>query len=224
MKSLICLAALLGSLSGFAQDCKSYYYLQNNKTVEMTIYNKKGNANGKQVYAVTDVKTSGGSTTGTIRSEMFNEKGKSIAKGVSNMKCTGGILMIDMKMMLPQQQAEQFAKADATVNEAYIEYPVSMKPGEQLKDGSFNMEINNSGLKQSITMLISERKVEAKENITTPAGSWECFKISSKMKMTIRTAGIGIPMNMESTEWYAPGFGVVKTQSKYGGTEITSIK
>jgi hypothetical protein len=224
MKSLICLAVLLGSLSGFTQDCKNYYYLQNNKTVEMTIYNKKGNANGKQVYSVTDVKTVGGSTTGTIHSEMFNEKGKSIAKGVSNMKCTGGVLMIDMKMMLPQQQAEQFAKADATVNEAYIEYPVSMKAGDQLKDGNFNMEINNSGLKQSITMLISERKVEAKENITTPAGSWDCFKISSKTKMNIRTAGIGIPMNMESTEWYAPGFGVVKTQSKYGGTEITSIK
>jgi hypothetical protein len=42
--------------------------------------------------------------------------------------------------------------------------------------------------------------------------------------MKIKTMGIGMPMNIEGTEWFAPGFGVVKTQSKQGGTEIVSIK
>jgi hypothetical protein len=36
--------------------------------------------------------------------------------------------------------------------------------------------------------------------------------------------GIGIPMNMDVTEWYAPGFGTVKTESNSGDTEIVSIK
>ncbi len=31
-------------------------------------------------------------------------------------------------------------------------------------------------------------------------------------------------MQLDDTEWFAPGFGVVKTQSKYGETAITSIK
>jgi len=224
MKKLICLAALLGSFSCFAQDCKSYYYLQNNKTVEMTIYNRKGEANGKQVYSVTDVKTGNGATTGTIHSEMFDKKGKSIAKGTSNMKCTGGVLLIDMKMMMPQQQAEQYAKADAKVTDAYIEYPSEMKVGDLLKEGNLNMELDNNGLKQSVNMVISDRKVESKENVTTSAGSWDCFKITAKTRMGIKTAMVTIPMNLETTEWYAPGFGVVKTESKYGKTEITSIK
>jgi len=36
--------------------------------------------------------------------------------------------------------------------------------------------------------------------------------------------GIGIPINMDVTEWYAPGFGTVKTQSNSGDTQIVSIK
>jgi hypothetical protein len=36
--------------------------------------------------------------------------------------------------------------------------------------------------------------------------------------------GIGIPINADVTEWYAPGFGVVKTESGGGKTEITAIK
>jgi hypothetical protein len=40
----------------------------------------------------------------------------------------------------------------------------------------------------------------------------------------MKTMGIGLPaMNMDNTEWFAPGFGIVKTQSKHGGTAITAI-
>ena len=42
--------------------------------------------------------------------------------------------------------------------------------------------------------------------------------------MSIRIMGVGVPVNMEGTEWYAPGFGVVKSVSKHGSTEITSVK
>ncbi len=100
-----------------------------------------------------------------------------------------------------------------------------MKVGDQLKDATMHMDMNGAnGMKQSVDMEMKERKVEAKEKITTPAGSWDCFKISYKSKMRIKTMGIGMPMNIEGTEWFAPGFGVVKTQSKQGGTEIVSIK
>jgi len=40
----------------------------------------------------------------------------------------------------------------------------------------------------------------------------------------MKTAGIGIPINMEGVEYFAPGFGIVKTESKHGGTEIVAIR
>lgn len=56
------MAAILLALGAAAQQC-NYYFLQNNKTVEMTIYNRKGDPNGKQIYTVSEVKNGGGGAT-----------------------------------------------------------------------------------------------------------------------------------------------------------------
>ncbi|OQP51357.1 hypothetical protein A4H97_27675 [Niastella yeongjuensis] len=226
MRSTFLLASFIGLLSNasLAQDCNNFYFLQKNKTVEMTIFNKKGEANGKQVYTISDVTNSGDLITGTVNSEMFDKKGKSIAKGHSQIVCNGGVMMIDMTMQLPQQQQEQFAKADVKADKIYIEYPNNMKIGDQLKDATLNMDIDNAGMKQNINMVTSNRSVAAKESVTTTAGTWDCFKITYKSKVTVKTMGIGMPFNIEGTEWFAPGFGIVKTESKYGGTAITAIK
>jgi hypothetical protein len=223
MKSAFVFACLLLAAAANAQDCKNYYYVQDNKTIEMTIYGKKGDVSGRNVYNVGNVNSSGGAVSSQVNSEMFDKKGKSIAKSVINFKCAGGVMMLDMKMMVPQQQAEQF-KMDAKATDVYIEYPASMKPGDALKDANMTMEVNNNGVQQSLTMNVTNRKVEAKESITTPAGTWDCFKITSKNKITMKMGPIGIPMNIDATEWYAPGFGIVKTESKGGSTMITSVK
>jgi len=226
MRFSFLLASFISLLTNasLAQDCNTYYFLQKDKTVEMTIYNKKGDANGKQVYTVSNVENNGGTITATLNSEMFDKKGKSIAKGHSQISCNSGIMMIDMTMQLPQQQQEQFAKADVKADKIFIEYPNNMKAGDKLKDATLNMDIDNSGMKQNVNMITSDRNVVGKESITTTAGTWDCFKITFKSKITIKTMGIGMPFNIEGTEWFAPGFGIVKTESKYGGTAITAIK
>jgi len=222
-RSVVFMIAMAITAAALSQDCKQYYFLQNNKTVEMTILSKKGDPAGKNIYHISDVQTTGGVTSGTVNSEMFDKKGKSIAKGVTNIKCSGGAIMVDMKMMIPQQQMEQF-NTEAKAEGAYLEYPNNMKVGDQLKDGSFKMTSERGPMTYTMTMDVTERKVEGKETITTPAGTWDCFKITNKTKMVIKM-GVNIPSNFQVTEWYAPGFGIVKTEnSKGGGTEITAVK
>ena len=207
-----------------AQDCSKFYYLQDNKTIEMTIINKKGKVTGKNVYMVSNVSVSGNARSATVNSEFFDAKGKSINKAVNNIKCSNGMMMMDMKIFIPSAQQEQIGAASAKVDEVYLEYPADMKVGDNLKDGHFNMDFEiGGGLKSSIDISITERKVEGNESVTTDAGTWECFKISANNKITTRIAGIGIPIKASVTEWYAPGFGVVKTESAGGKTEITSI-
>jgi hypothetical protein len=43
-------------------NCGDYYYFQNNKTIEITIANKKGKETGKLVYTISDVAKKGGAT------------------------------------------------------------------------------------------------------------------------------------------------------------------
>lgn len=224
MKTLILICLIASFSITYSQDCTNYYYLQKNKTIEMSIYDKRGDESGKLVYSVGDVTNADGFTTASVKSEMFDKKGRTIAKGNSVMRCNSGVMMIDMKVMIPTPQAEMATKANAKADEYFVEYPANMSKGDLLKDGSFNMDWDNNGLPQSITMNVFDRKVEDKETITTPAGSWDCYKISYRSKMSIKMAGVGIPVNMDGTEWYAPGFGIIKSTSKHGSTVITSIK
>lgn len=199
--------------------------MQANKTVEMTIYNKKGDESGKQVYVIGDVSTAGGVTKSTINSEFFDKKGKSVSKATNNISCSGGVLMMDMKMFIPSSQMEQVKSVDATGEAVYIDYPAGMKEGDALKDASFSMNITqSSGINTTMSVEITNRKVEAKEEITTAAGKWNCFKISYNSKITTKIMGIAVPIKMDVTEYFAPGFGVVKTESKGGRTEITAVK
>ena len=225
MKKFLIPGFIILSATGiYAQDCSKYYFMQENKTVEMTIYNKKGDPSGKQVYNINGVSNSGGTTTANVNTEMFDKKGKSVAKSSGKYECKAGVVMVNMKMLIPSAQMEQFGKADVKADDVFVEYPANMKVGDALKDANFNMEMDQSGLKQTLIYIVNNRKVEGKESVTTTAGTWDCFKISFKGKLTIKTAGIGIPMNIEGNEWYAPDFGIVKTESKQGGTAITSIK
>jgi hypothetical protein len=225
MKLITAFAFLLLTGNLFSQDCSNYYFLQNNKTIEMTISNKKGDESGKMTYAVSDSKKNGSSITATINSEFVDAKGKTISKATNNVKCENGVMQMDMKTFIPPAQMEQMKTGEAKATDVYLEYPANMNVGDQLKDGQFNMDYEStSGLKSSIEISITERKVEGKETVTTPAGTWECYKISAKNKIVSKVAGIGFPIKMDVTEWFAPGFGIVKTESKTGKTEITSIR
>ena len=108
--------------------------------------------------------------------------------------------------------------------EVFIEYPANMKEGDVLKDASFSMDFKSkAGMNGSITIEMTNRKVESMESVTTPGGTWNCFRITCHSKMNFKML-IGFNMNTDVTEWYAPGFGVVKTESGGGNTEITAVK
>jgi hypothetical protein len=96
-----------------------------------------------------------------------------------------------------------------------------MKTGDALPDGKMNVDIQqDNGMKSNVDIKITERKVEGEESITTPAGTWKCFKITYHSAIKIAMMGIGIPIKMDMTEWFAPNFGVVKTESSKGATTL----
>jgi hypothetical protein len=155
---------------------------------------------------------------------LFDKTGKSIAKANSQVKCLGGVMMVDMKMLMPQQ-GHSTGNGEATIGNEFLEFPSNLHIGEQLKDGGFTMKVTVQTLQESVVIKITERKVVAQGPVTTPAGSWSCFKIDSRNTVTMNMGGNAMPpMSTESISWYKPGFGIIKTQTVNGSTAITSIK
>jgi len=77
----------------------------------------------------------------------------------------------------------------------------------------------------TMTINISNRKVEAVESLTTPAGTFECYKISydvaTKMMVNVKSKGV---------EWYTAGIGMIKSETYssdgklLGSNILTSLK
>jgi len=224
MKKISSLIFIIGTLHVFGQECQHFLFFQKGKTIEMTIYNSAGEINGKQVYQVLDVSSEGAVTTSKLSSEMFDKTGKSFATSNSIVKCNAGVMMVDMKFMVPQM-AHSTGGGEATIGDEYLEFPATVKVGDQLKDGSFKMNVTMQNMKEEIQVDITDRKVVGQESVSTSAGSWSCFKINSKSTITVTMSGRSMPpSSTESTAWYCPGIGIIKSESAKGSTAITSIK
>jgi hypothetical protein len=74
------------------------------------------------------------------------------------------------------------------------------------------------------TIDITERVVESIESITTPAGTFDCIKVSSKQRIKNIIA-----YEMHIVEWISKGTGLVKSETfkgdkRKGYSELTAIR
>lgn len=210
MKKIILLILTFSFLGSYAQDCKNYYFLTGNAVVEMTMYDKKGEVSGKQTWTISDVKREASSLSSTVSTVMTDDKGKEIAKSTGQYKCANGVLQADIRMNMSQPQNKD-ATAEASYDGNYIEYPPSMQAGQTLADAEATITSKSGGMNTSINFKQTNRKVADKETVTSPAGTWEAYKITYDATITTKIAGIGIPLRMKVTEWFVPGFGMVKS-------------
>jgi hypothetical protein len=232
MKPIVLFILFFSALNISAQDCKGFYYFTNGE-VEMTFFDKKSDETGKLTYTITAASTTGSSSTANFATEMTSKKGKSLSKGSGIFKCDGGTLYVDAKTAMPQEQLASYKDMELKASDSYIEYPSSLETGQTLKDVSFTMEVYNKGsLFTTLTFEEINRKVDTRETFTTHTGSWDCWKINYevKFKVAVPPMNMGVPVTMECTEWFAPGFGVVKTETynkegkMVGFSQITSVK
>lgn len=206
MKILFSILLALGFISGAtAQNCEQYIYMTKGKSVKYSSANAKGKGTTTMEYAV----TAKSGNKATVQSKVFDDKGKELSAANADMFCQGNVLKIDMRNFMPSGGFGQFKDMTAKGEASFLTYPTKMTVGQQLEDGDFSMEMFNKDQKMAdIAFKISDRKVEASESVTTPAGTFDCFRISYTAFLKTTTFGIGIPVNMKITEWYAPKLGL----------------
>jgi hypothetical protein len=209
-----------------AQDCPMYFPDMVNTQLEYKQYDKKGGLTGSSIQKIIDIKKSAGSSEVKISAESFDAKGKSLGTMQLTARCEGGVYYIDMKNLMGQQSMDAYKDMEMKIEGGNLEIPSSMKAGDVLKDGNMKIAFSSNGMTiMNMTFSVTNRKVEVVENITTPAGTFECYKISSevatKMMVNVKTKGV---------EWYAKGVGMVKSETYssdgklLGSNVLTSIK
>lgn len=203
------------------QNCSRFYPMQEGASFEYTSYDKKGKMEHKASYAVTDVRSGDGSTEAVMSISLTDEKGEKIYDTDYSFTCTGNKVSVDYESLLPSQMIEQYQGMEMDITGTDIEIPNNLEVGQQLQDANVTLSISMSGINMKTTVDMTDRKVERKETVTTPAGTFECFVIYSnnlsKMMM--------VNKNFPSRIWLAEGVGMIKQESyKENGKLISSTE
>lgn len=192
--------------------CNDFFPIRNGSEWTFENYNAKGKPTGRNHQNVTAFTPSGSGFTATINSIMYNEKGKELTKGDLLVSCKDGIITMDMRRFIPEEQYKAFGATEVKVESENLQFPAKLSAGQLLPDGEITITAVGSQIPMTMHVTITERTVEAKETITTPAGTFECYKIKSKMHIKNQ---VGIVMNFDfsAIEWLAPNGGMIKSES-----------
>lgn len=167
--------------------------------------------------------------------KVFNENGKKISEvnvsadeGIDmdfRYLCSGNNLYVDMGAAMKQammKAGQDNPQSNAILDDmemgfgdGFMDIPKNMYPGQKLNDVNFTMKTKASGAEMTIITNLTERKVGAKEMVTTPAGTFECMPISGVRKSSMKVMGMNRNMGKPTTEtiWYSPGIGMVKSEN-----------
>lgn len=210
MKNLIFWVLLFSALSTFAQGnlCESGYMpFKEGISYELTSYDKKDKVTSVAAHRVSNLEEVDGGYKATIDIEIADPKGKNVTKGSYSVECSDGVVYIDMSSLLDPRTMESLSSMEVEMSGDALELPAQPEPGQTLPDGTLTIKTSLSGMAlMTMSLTVTNRKVEAEESVTTPAGTFDCVKISqdTELKAVIKK-------KFNSATWYAKGIGLVKT-------------
>lgn len=236
MKKSVLIAAVAvafigGSSFSYFTECGSFEQFNEGVTYTMTNYSEKGKVESTVDGKVSKVVAGVESTTATIDVVMKDGKGKESGTGSYELICKGNTYSMDMKNFITAQQKETYKDMDVKMEGDMLEYPPNMSAGMALPNGNMKMIVSDKGsVVTTITTNIKDRKCLAIETRTTPAGTWECYKISYTIEMLTNISGLNMPaMTRTTTEWFSFKVGAVRSESYRnakleGYSELTAFK
>lgn len=202
-----------------AQDCDFYYPQTIGAELVYQHYDKKENPTGKTKQEVLRYVNTAGGAEATIRVEILDDKEESVSVSELEVRCEAGVFYFDMESYLNEQMMEAYKEMEIKVDAGELAMPASLEAGQSLDDGTLTMEVYNAGVKfMTIEVEVTDRKVEGMEELTTPAGTFSCYKVSQTV-----TVRMGLKVTTSSIDWLSPGIGLIRSESYKSNDKLTGL-
>ena len=179
--------------------------------MEYASFDKKGEKESVVEHRVAFVEDFGdGSIKARVETKVMDAEGEEQMQTDYEVICSGNEITFDMISMLSPQMTQAFSGMEMTITGDGLQMPGSLEVGQSLSDASTEIKAGTGNLnliKMSIS--ISDRKVEAKESITTEAGAtYECYRIRYIMESKML-----ITKQFEIVEWFAEDIGMIRSET-----------
>ena len=227
MKKLFLLTVIVfGVLSLNAQE--TFFPTKEGMILTYKSFDKKDKLTGMMKYTIEKVNTSGSEIAITYLCESLDNKEKLVFKEEITVHQKGDVMYIDMGNFLNKAAFQQDGTipAEVEVKGNNMEIPLNPVPGQTLPDASIEMAMKMGFVNMKMSADITNRKVEAVEDISVTGGTFKCYKFSGD----VNTVAMGIKVQAKSVEWFAKDIGMVKTESYdkkgnlSGRTELVEIR
>jgi hypothetical protein len=227
MKRLILLPLIIiiSVITIHAQTCEAYIPTKKGINYTYKTTNGKGKIQSYYSQELINSYSEDGGTKFEISQKNYNEKKELIGEDTLEFYCKDNMFYIDMSSYLSKEQMGAYEGAEIEISFDNIGYPQNIEVGTQLKDGYVQAEIN-MGMVLTFRTDITNRKVLAKETITTEAGSFKTVKVSEDISSKLGF----VKVNMSSINWASANIGNIRSETydKNGKllsvTELESIK
>jgi hypothetical protein len=209
MKLTFITVFVLLTATAFSQECTVYFPMEEGSEVEMTSYDKKGKVESSYTQKIEKKEVDGDNLDITILQKVYDDKGEFVHEGRFGMRCEDGNFYVDMRSFLDEEMMSAYEGMELQVDSKDMAIPSDLSVGMSLPDANISIAISNQGFKiMTITVDITERKVEAQEDVTTPAGTFNCYKMSYHI-----STKVGMRISGNATEWLAKDVGIVKSEN-----------
>lgn len=204
MKTFITLCFfLLTGVGTLTAQCNQFFQIEEGMSWEMTNYDKKGKQEGRQITRVMAMDETSDGWDATLQFTAFDKKDKEQLQQEMEITCDDGTMKMDMSRFFPAEMPMN-ENMNMEITTENLVWPSDLDVGQTLPDATLLMDMGM----MKITVSVVDRKVESKESITTPAGTFECYKISYTTKMKFMGE-----REYRGVDYIAKKVGVVKTES-----------
>jgi hypothetical protein len=211
MRTIISLFfGLLFSLGLFSQNCTEYIPTETGKTLKYEFLDKKNKPDGYYLQKTLEINQTGIATEFVVETSNYDKKDNMVSEVTLTYTCEDNKFKVDMMSLIDPSLFAQYEETNITINADNIYFPANMVQGDKLNDGFIEMVITN----QEITLMtirvdVTDRIVEAYEDITVPAGTFKAYKITSNFE---NKAGF-IKTQSSQIQWIVKGIGHVKSEA-----------
>lgn len=227
MKKLFLLTVILFGLQSLKAQ-ETFFPTKEGMVLIYKSYDKKDKLSGMMKYTIEKVNINGSDIDFTYLCESLDNKEKLVFKEEITIHQKGDVMYIDMGNFLNKAafQQEGTIPASVEVKGNNMEIPLNPSPGQTLPDANIEMAMKMGFVNMKMSAAVTNRKVEAIEDISVSGGTFKCYKFSGN----VNTVAMGIKVQAKTVEWFAKGIGTVKTESYdkkgelTGRTELVEIR
>lgn len=211
MKPFITIVLALLSTNIYAQCEQAFFSFDEGTTFEYTSYDKRGREDGKNVTKILKVE----GNEAFVHAELHDEDGNKLVDNEYTVICEDDRIKIDFRQFAVGNLNDKSAKdAEMIMEGDFMELPNNLTPGQVLPEAKGTVTIKVEGAPMNMTSEISiNRTVDGKETITTPAGTFETYRLSETTTSSMNMMGMRRTVTTKSKSWIARGVGMVKSES-----------